>query len=100
MCTSARGSEGVLELHAGTRPSVVLQQAAKNSWRITIQGLGRHHVSLTVLKLCYFFLECRVAELQAALEAANAEKAAAKQQLSRLKQQMLVEQDDEEEKIR
>jgi hypothetical protein len=43
---------------------------------------------------------CRVSELQAALDAANAEKAAAKQQLARLKQQMLTEQDDEEEKIR
>eukprot|EP00887_Chlorella_sp_A99_P007773 scaffold20.g7773.t1 len=42
----------------------------------------------------------RVAELESALEAAEADKAAARQQLGRLKQQMLREQEDEEEKIR
>lgn len=61
--------------------------------------LPLHHKLLPHMLGCVL-LPRRLAELQAALEAANAEKAAAKQQLARLKQQMLTEQDDEEEKIR
>ena len=45
-------------------------------------------------------LLCRVSELEAALQASDTEKAAARQQLTRLKQQMLTEQEDEEEKVR
>ena len=43
---------------------------------------------------------CSVDELEAVLAAADAERAAQRQQLARLKQQMLSEQDDEEDKIR
>lgn len=43
---------------------------------------------------------CRVSELEAALAAADAERGAQRQQLARLKQQMLNEQEDEEDKIR
>lgn len=41
-----------------------------------------------------------MSELEAALEAADAERASQRQQLARLKQQMLSEQEDEEDKIR
>lgn len=41
-----------------------------------------------------------MAELEAALAAADAERSAQRQQLARLKQQMLNEQEDEEDKIR
>jgi len=42
----------------------------------------------------------RLSELEAALAAADADRASQRQQLARLKQQMLSEQDDEEDKIR
>lgn len=42
----------------------------------------------------------RVSELEAALAAADADRASQRQQLARLKQQMLSEQEDEEDKIR
>lgn len=45
-------------------------------------------------------MHCRVSELEAALAAADAERASQRQQLARLKQQMLSEQEDEEDKIR
>mgnify|MGYP001810281512 CR=1 FL=1 len=45
-------------------------------------------------------LPCRVSELEAALAAADADRASQRQQMARLKQQMLNEQDDEDDKIR
>ena len=42
----------------------------------------------------------RVAELEAALAAADADRAGQRAQLARLKQQMLNEQEDEEDKLR
>jgi hypothetical protein len=43
---------------------------------------------------------CSVSELEAALAASDADRAGQRAQLARLKQQMLSEQEDEEDKIR
>jgi hypothetical protein len=53
-----------------------------------------------MLPACPSLWPCRLSELEAALAAADAERASQRQQLARLKQQMLSEQEDEEDNLR